>query len=68
MNCESPVLTRKNKRKNFFIVEPFSGGGGCPARARLSRPIKVDTKFPILSGHVIKCLMTAFSRATRENM
>ena len=67
MNCESPVLTRKIKEKLFYC-RTFFGGGGGPARARLSRPIKVDTEFPILSGHVIKCLMTAFSRATRENM
>ena len=41
MNYECLVLIQKNKG-NFFLVEFFCG---CPARARLSRPILVENKF-----------------------
>ena len=52
MNYECLVLIQKNKG-NFFLVEFICG---CPARARLSRPILVENKFSnfsILSGQSV---------------
>ena len=52
MNYGCFVLIQKNKG-NFLMVEFFCG---CPARARLSRPILVEnkfSKFSILSGQSV---------------
>ena len=52
MNYGCFVLIQKNKG-NFLMVEFFFG---CPARARLSRPILVEnkfSKFSILSGQSV---------------
>ena len=51
-------LARTKKKGKGFILASFFCGCLC---APVFRPIRVETKFSTLTGHMIKCLLTEFT-------
>ena len=51
------LLGLKKKGKSFILASFFCGCLCAP----VFRPIRVETKFSTLSGHMIKCLLTEFT-------